>query len=41
MSSVNPVVVLPEALHSRGEQIAQDTVASFNMGVASSVQNPV
>lgn len=32
MSSVNPVVVLPEALHSRGEQIAQDTVASFNMG---------
>ena len=41
MSSVNPVVVLPEALHSRGEQIAQDTVVSFNMGVASSVQNPV
>ena len=32
MSSVNPVVVLPEAIHSRGEQIAQDTVASFNMG---------
>ena len=29
MSSVNPVVVLPEALHSRGEQIAQDTVASL------------
>ncbi|EMR8058592.1 aldehyde dehydrogenase (NADP(+)) [Acinetobacter baumannii] len=32
MSSVNPVVVLSQALSSRGEQIAQDTVASFNMG---------
>lgn len=41
MSSVNPVVVLPEALYSRGEQIAQDTVASLIWDVASSVQNPV
>ena len=32
MSSVNPVVVMPEALKTRGTQIAQDTVASFNMG---------
>ncbi|MEB3754149.1 aldehyde dehydrogenase (NADP(+)) [Acinetobacter sp. MD2(2019)] len=32
MSSVNPVVVLPNALKARGEKIAQDTVASFNMG---------
>ena len=32
MSSVNPVVVLPQALAARGEQVAQDTVASFNMG---------
>lgn len=32
MSSVNPLVVLPEALAVRGQQIAADTVASFNMG---------
>lgn len=32
MSSVNPVVVLPDALNARAEKIAQDTVASFNMG---------
>ena len=32
MSSVNPLVVMPQALAVRGEQIAQDTVASFNMG---------
>lgn len=32
MSSVNPVVVLPQALANRGAQIAAETVASFNMG---------
>ena len=32
MSSVNPVVVLPKALEVRAEKIAQETVASFNMG---------
>ncbi|MEG1093474.1 MAG: aldehyde dehydrogenase family protein, partial [Acinetobacter sp.] len=32
MSSVNPLVVMPQALAVRGAQIAQDTVASFNMG---------
>lgn len=32
MSSVNPLVVLPEALAVRGDKIAADTVASFNMG---------
>lgn len=32
MSSVNPVIVMPEALDARGEKVAQDTVASFNMG---------
>lgn len=32
MSSVNPLVVMPQALATRGAQVAQDTVASFNMG---------
>ena len=32
MSSVNPLVVMPQALAVRGAQIAQETVASFNMG---------
>lgn len=32
MSSVNPLVVLPQALAARGQQVAADTVASFNMG---------
>lgn len=32
MSSINPVVVLPNALAQRGEQIAKDTVASFTLG---------
>jgi NADP-dependent aldehyde dehydrogenase len=32
MSSVNPLVVMPQALAARGAQIAQETVASFNMG---------
>jgi 2,5-dioxopentanoate dehydrogenase len=32
MSSVNPVVMLPNALAKQSEQIAQETVASFNLG---------
>ncbi|MFT4020318.1 MAG: aldehyde dehydrogenase (NADP(+)) [Acinetobacter sp.] len=32
MSSINPVVVLPQALEVRGEKIAHETVNSFNMG---------
>ena len=32
MSSINPVVVLNDALKKRADQIAIDTVASFNMG---------
>ncbi|MUG33449.1 aldehyde dehydrogenase (NADP(+)) [Psychrobacter sanguinis] len=32
MSSVNPVIILPSALKNRGEKIAQELVASFNMG---------
>ncbi|MGE8539651.1 MAG: aldehyde dehydrogenase (NADP(+)) [Acinetobacter sp.] len=32
MSSVNPLVVLPKALAARSDEIAKDTVASFNMG---------
>lgn len=32
MSSVNPVIILSHALKNRGEKIAQELVASFNMG---------
>lgn len=32
MSSVNPVIVLPNALKARGKKIAQELVGSFNMG---------
>ena len=32
MSSVNPVIILSHALENRGEKIAQELVASFNMG---------
>ncbi|MBC3212729.1 aldehyde dehydrogenase (NADP(+)) [Serratia fonticola] len=32
MSSINPVVVLPQALAQRGEKIAQELVASFTLG---------
>ena len=40
MSSVNPLVVMPQALAVRGAQIAQDTVASFNMGCGQFCTNP-
>jgi NADP-dependent aldehyde dehydrogenase len=32
MSSINPVVILPQALARRGQQIAQELVASFTLG---------
>lgn len=32
MSSINPVVVMPQALAQRGKQIAQELVASFTLG---------
>ncbi|NUU64976.1 aldehyde dehydrogenase (NADP(+)) [Enterobacteriaceae bacterium BIT-l23] len=32
MSAVNPLVILPQALATRGEQIARELVASFTLG---------
>jgi len=40
MSSVNPVFVLPEALSSRGEQIARGLFASFTLGVGQFCTKP-
>lgn len=40
MSSVNPVFVLPEALYTRGEQIAKGLFASFTLGVGQFCTKP-
>ncbi|WP_322045592.1 aldehyde dehydrogenase (NADP(+)) [Paraburkholderia sp. J67] len=40
MSSINPVVLLPHALASRGEQIARDYADSVVMGVGQFCTNP-
>lgn len=32
MSSVNPIIILPNALKARGDKIAQELVGSFNLG---------
>jgi NADP-dependent aldehyde dehydrogenase len=40
MSSINPVLVLPHALASRGEQIAKAFVASLTMGAGQFCTNP-
>jgi len=40
MSSVNPVFVLPEALYSRGEQIARGLFGSFTLGVGQFCTKP-
>ncbi len=40
MSSVNPVVVLPEALHTRAAQIAGGLFASFTLGVGQFCTKP-
>jgi NADP-dependent aldehyde dehydrogenase len=40
MSSVNPVFVLPEALYSRGEEIARGLFASFTLGVGQFCTKP-
>ncbi len=40
MSSINPVVVLPEALQVRGEKIAQELVASVVLGCGQFCTNP-
>jgi len=40
MSSINPVVLLPEALASRGETVAKDLAASVVMGCGQFCTNP-
>lgn len=40
MSSINPVVVLPGALHVRGDQIAQELAASVVLGAGQFCTNP-
>jgi NADP-dependent aldehyde dehydrogenase len=40
MSSVNPVFVLPEALYTRGEQIANGLFGSFTLGVGQFCTKP-
>ena len=40
MSSVNPVIVLPEALRARAEQIANGLFASFTLGVGQFCTKP-
>ncbi|MNQ54200.1 Alpha-ketoglutaric semialdehyde dehydrogenase [compost metagenome] len=40
MSSINPVLVLPEALHLRGEKIASELVASVVQGCGQFCTNP-
>ena len=40
MSSVNPVFVLPEALHTRGAQIASGLFGSFTLGVGQFCTKP-
>jgi NADP-dependent aldehyde dehydrogenase len=40
MSSINPVLVLPHALASRGEQIAKSFVASLTLGAGQFCTNP-
>jgi len=40
MSSINPVVVLPGALHARGEQIASELVNSVVLGCGQFCTNP-
>jgi NADP-dependent aldehyde dehydrogenase len=40
MSAVNPVFLLPEALRTRAEKLAQDFVASLTMGVGQLCTNP-
>ncbi len=40
MSSINPVIVLPQALQARGEQIAGELAASVVMGCGQFCTNP-
>jgi len=40
MSSVNPLIVMPEALHVRGDQIARELAASFTLGAGQFCTKP-
>jgi len=40
MSSINPVIVLPQALQARGEQVASELAASVVMGCGQFCTNP-
>jgi len=40
MSSINPVILLPEALEERAEQIADEYAASISLGVGQFCTNP-
>lgn len=40
MSSINPVVLLPEALAARGDTVAKDLAASVVMGAGQFCTNP-
>ncbi|GAB7529591.1 aldehyde dehydrogenase (NADP(+)) [Pseudomonas sp. 3A(2025)] len=40
MSSINPVIVLPEALNARGETVAKELAASVAMGAGQFCTNP-
>ncbi|WP_207531733.1 aldehyde dehydrogenase (NADP(+)) [Desertivirga arenae] len=40
MSSINPVILLPEALEERAEQIAEEYAASITLGVGQFCTNP-
>ena len=40
MSSINPVILLPEALKARGEKIAPDFVAALTLGAGQFCTNP-
>ncbi|HYQ52870.1 MAG TPA: aldehyde dehydrogenase (NADP(+)) [Pseudomonas sp.] len=40
MSSINPVILLPEALQARGEQVARELAASVTMGCGQFCTNP-
>jgi len=40
MSSINPVILLPEALQARGERVARELAASVTMGCGQFCTNP-
>ncbi|WP_314639558.1 aldehyde dehydrogenase (NADP(+)) [Pseudomonas mandelii] len=40
MSSINPVILLPEALNTRGSQVAEELTASINLGCGQFCTSP-